>query len=291
MLFKTVKSVRLERGRVLMKKKGDKYAGYVFLLPWLIGFIGLTLIPMGMSLYYSFTNYNLLSAPQFVGLTNYIKMFTSDYHFLNALVLAFILNKGVKGLSLFRAAFYVPSLLGGSVAISILWRQIFGMNGILNQLLNALGIESTISWVANPNTAVWTLIVLRVWQFGSPMIIFLAAIKQVPQEMLEAAAIDGASKFQRTIRIMLPMISPIILFNLIMQIISAFKVFTESYIISGGNGGVLDSLLFYTLHIYNEGFGKMRMGYASALAWFLVLIIAVLTALVFGVSKKFVHYD
>lgn len=165
------------------------------------------------------------------------------------------------------------------------------MNGILNQLLNALGIESTISWVANPNTAVWTLIVLRVWQFGSPMIIFLAAIKQVPQEMLEAAAIDGASKFQRTIRIMLPMISPIILFNLIMQIISAFKVFTESYIISGGNGGVLDSLLFYTLHIYNEGFGKMRMGYASALAWFLVLIIAVLTALVFGVSKKFVHYD
>ena len=276
MLFKTVKSVRLERGRVLMIKKGDKYAGYVFLLPWLIGFIGLTLIPMGMSLYYSFTNYNLLSAPQFVGLTNYIKMFTSDYHFLNALKVT---------------AFYVPSLLGGSVAISILWRQIFGMNGILNQLLNALGIESTISWVANPNTAVWTLIVLRVWQFGSPMIIFLAAIKQVPQEMLEAAAIDGASKFQRTIRIMLPMISPIILFNLIMQIISAFKVFTESYIISGGNGGVLDSLLFYTLHIYNEGFGKMRMGYASALAWFLVLIIAVLTALVFGVSRKFVHYD
>ena len=197
----------------------------------------------------------------------------------------------IRDRSLFRAAFYVPSLLGGSVAISILWRQIFGMNGILNQLLNALGIESTISWVANPNTAVWTLIVLRVWQFGSPMIIFLAAIKQVPQEMLEAAAIDGASKFQRTIRIMLPMISPIILFNLIMQIISAFKVFTESYIISGGNGGVLDSLLFYTLHIYNEGFGKMRMGYASALAWFLVLIIAVLTALVFGVSKKFVHYD
>lgn len=308
--MRAVKAGRLERGRVLMKKKGDKYAGYVFLLPWLIGFIGLTLIPIGMSLYYSFTNYNLLSAPQFVGLTNYIKMFTSDYHFMNALkvtfiyvfasvplqllaslVLAFILNKGVKGLSLFRAAFYVPSLLGGSVAISILWRQIFGMNGILNQLLNALGIESTISWVANPNTAVWTLIVLRVWQFGSPMIIFLAAIKQVPQEMLEAAAIDGASKFQRTIRIMLPMISPIILFNLIMQIISAFKVFTESYIISGGNGGVLDSLLFYTLHIYNEGFGKMRMGYASALAWFLVLIIAVLTALVFGVSKKFVHYD
>jgi len=288
-----------------MKRKSDKYAGYVFLLPWLIGFIGLTLIPMVMSLYYSFTNYNLLSEPQFVGITNYQKMFTSDYHFTNALkvtfiyvfasvplqlfvslILAFFLNKGVKGLSWFRAAFYVPSLLGGSVAISILWRQIFGMNGILNQGLQALGIDSTISWVANPKTAVWTLIILRVWQFGSPMIIFLAAIKQVPQEMLEAA-----SKFQRTIKIMLPMISPIILFNLIMQIISAFKVFTESYIISGGNGGVLDSLLFYTLHIYNEGFGKMRMGYASALAWFLVLIISVLAILVFAVSKKFVHYE
>lgn len=293
-----------------MKRKKEKYTGYVFLLPWLIGFIGLTLLPMAISFYYSLTNYNLLSKPQFLGMTNYVKMFTSDYHFLNSLkvtfiyvftsvplqllvslILAFILNKGVKGLSLFRAAFYVPSLLGGSVAISILWRQIFGMNGILNQILQAMGIHSEISWVANPDTAVWTLVLLRIWQFGSPMIIFLAAIKQVPKEMLEAADIDGASKFQRILRIMIPMISPIILFNLVMQIISAFKVFTESYIISGGKGGVLDSLLFYTLHIYNEGFGKMRMGYASALAWFLVLIIAVLTALVFLISKKFVHYE
>lgn len=293
-----------------MKKKSEKIAGYVFLIPWFTGFLCLTLVPMVMSFYYSFTNYNLLSAPKFVGIENYIKMFTSDYHFKNAmkvtflyvfasvplqllvsLALAFILNRGVKGLSLFRAAFYVPSLLGGSVAISILWRQIFGMNGILNQILRRNGLDVNISWVANPDTAVWTLVILRMWQFGSPMIIFLAAIKQVPQEMLEAAAIDGASKFQRTMKIMIPMISPIILFNLVMQIISAFKVFTESYIISGGNGGVLDSLLFYTLHIYNEGFGKMRMGYASALAWFLVLIIAMLTMLVFLVSKKHVYYD
>lgn len=294
----------------MKKKLSEKYAAYVFLLPWIIGFICLTLVPMVMSFYYSFTNYNLLTDPKFIGLANYKKMFTSDLHFFNALkvtfiyvfasvplqllvslALAFVLNKGVKGLSFFRAAYYIPSLLGGSVAISILWRQIFGMDGILNQVLGILGHPSNVSWVANPNTAVWTLVVLRMWQFGSPMIIFLAAIKQVPQELLEAAAIDGATKRQQTMKIMIPLISPIILFNLIMQIISAFKVFTESYIISGGNGGVLDSLLFYTLHIYNEGFGKMRMGYASALAWFLVLIIGVLTALIFWVSKKFVHYD
>lgn len=293
-----------------MRKILDRYAGYVFLLPWLIGFLALTLVPMGMSFYYSFTNYNLLSAPKWIGVSNYVKMFTSDYHFMNALkvtflyvfasvplqllvslVLAFVLNKGVKRLSLFRAAYYVPSLLGGSVAISILWRQIFGMEGILNQALGLIGIESHVSWVANPDTAVWTLVLLRMWQFGSPMIIFLAAIKQVPAELMEAAAIDGATKFQQTRKIMLPMISPIILFNLVMQIISAFKVFTESYIISGGNGGVLDSLLFFTLHIYNEGFSKMRMGYASALAWVLVLIIAVLTVIVFFLSKRHVHYD
>lgn len=293
-------------------KNLNKYAGYVFLLPWLAGFFLLTLIPMVMSLYYSFTNYNLLSEPTFVGLQNYIQMFTTDYHFKNALkvtliyvfisvplqllvslILAFILNKGIKGLSAFRAAFYVPSLLGGSVAISILWRQLFGMNGILNQIFAFMGFEelAEISWIANPKTAVGTLIILRMWQFGSPMIIFLAAIKQVPMSVIEAAEIDGAGKLQQIRKIMIPMISPIILFNVVMQIISAFKVFTESYIISGGNGGVLDSLLFYTLHIYNEGFGKMRMGYASALAWVLVIIMSVFTVLAFKLSDKHVYYN
>lgn len=293
-----------------MNKIKKQMAPYIFLLPWLIGFLALTAIPLGMSLIYSFTNYNLLTSPQWVGIQNYVKIFTTDLHVMNAirvtfiyvlvsvplqllvsLILALILNKGVPGLSGFRAAYYVPSLLGGSVAISILWRQIFGMNGILNQVLQAMGIDCTISWVANPTTAVWTLIILRMWQFGSPMIIFLAAIKQVPTELTEAAAIDGATRLQRITRVIIPMISPIILFNFIMQIISAFKVFTESYIISGGNGGVLDSLLFYTVHIYNEGFGKMRMGYASALAWLLVIMMVSVTGIVFLISKKFVHYE
>lgn len=298
------------RGSFVMSSTKNKTAAYIFLIPWFAGFIFLTVVPMIMSLYFSFCNYDLLTAPRFTGASNFIKMFTTDMHIGNALrvtflyaflsvplqllvslILALILNKGIPGLSVFRAAYYIPSLLGGSVAISILWRQLFGMQGLLNQFLQAIGINSNISWVANPGTAVWTLIILRMWQFGSPMIIFLAAIKQVPAELLEAAEIDGATRFQRIIRIIIPMISPLILFNLIMQLISAFKVFTESYIISGGNGGVNDSLLFYTLHIYNEGFGKMRMGYASALAWVLVLIMAAVTGVVFMISRKFVFYE
>ena len=299
-----------------MKSRKNKAAPYVFLIPWILGFVLLTAVPLFMSLYFSFTNYNLLQPAKWAGLKNYVKMFTSDVHLKNALkvtflyvfvsvplqllvslLLALVLNKGIPGLSLFRAAYYVPSLLGGSVAISILWRELFGMNGLLNQILQFLGIDSTISWVADPKTAVWTLVVLRMWQFGSPMIIFLAAIKQVPSELTEAAEIDGASRVKRVTRIVLPMISPIILFNLIMQIISAFKVFTESYIISGGAGGnggyggVRDSLLFYTLHIYSEGFGKMRMGYASALAWFLVLIMAFVTGIIFAVTNKVLYYE
>jgi len=291
--------------------KMDRMAGYVFLLPWLLGFLLLTLIPLGYSFYYSLTNFNLLSDPSFVGFSNYVKMFTRDYHFFNAvrvtfvyvfvsvplqllfsLILAFVLNKGIPFLSAFRAVYYIPSLLGGSVAISILWRQVFGMDGVLNMLFRTLGLTSIshISWIADPRFAVWSLIILRVWQFGSPMIIFLAGIKQIPNELLEAGAIDGASRMKQTTKIILPMMTPIILFNVIMQIVSAFKVFTEAYIISGGNGGVLDSLLFYTLHIYNEGFSKMRMGYASALSWILLLIIALITVLSFKAFSKHVYY-
>lgn len=292
--------------------KMDRMAGYVFLLPWLLGFLLLTLIPLGYSYYYSLTNFNLLSEPNFVGFANYVKMFTHDYHFYNAirvtfvyvfvsvplqllfsLILAFVLNKGIPFLSAYRAVYYIPSLLGGSVAISILWRQVFGMDGVLNMLLGALGFSSLahISWIGDPRFAVWSLIALRVWQFGSPMIIFLAGIKQIPNELLEAGAIDGASRLKQTTKIILPLLSPIILFNVVMQIVSAFKVFTEAYIISGGNGGVLDSLLFYTLHIYNEGFSKMRMGYASALSWLLLLIIALITLLSFRAFNKHVHYN
>lgn len=283
--------------------------GYVFLLPWFVGILTFSMIPMATSLYLSFTNYDLFRTPQWIGLQNYVTIFTDDaryiqslkvtfvYVFLGvplklifALFIAMLLNKGMRGLAFIRAVYYVPSLLGGSVAIAILWRQVFGKNGILNQFLGWFGIEGT-SWVSSPDYSIYTLVSLLIWQFGSPMIIFLAGLKQVPGELYESASIDGASRASKFFRITLPLITPIILFNLVMQMISAFQAFTPAYIIGGANGGALDSLLFYTLYLYQKAFGHFQMGYASAMAWILLALIALVTALIFLSSKKWVHYS
>ena len=283
--------------------------GYLFLLPWLIGFFGLTIGPILTSLYLSFTDFDLLTAPDWVGMDNYVRMFTRDPKFAAsmrvtfffvvfsvplklafALGVALLLNRGMKGLPLYRALFYLPSLLGASVAIAILWRQIFAGNGLVNQVLANFGIQGP-SWISNPNTSLWTLIILAVWQFGSPMIIFLAGLRQIPQDMYEAASLDGANKWRQFWKITLPMLTPVIFFNAIIQTIEAFKSFTPSFIISGGTGGPINSTLFYTLYLYNEAFGFFRMGYASALAWVLLAIVALFTAFSFLTSKYWVHYD
>lgn len=283
--------------------------GYLFLLPWLIGFIGLTIGPILTSLYLSFTDFDLLTAPDWVGADNYVRMFTNDPKFAAsmrvtfvfvifsvpmklafALGVALLLNRGMKGLPLYRALFYLPSLLGASVAIAILWRQIFAGNGLVNQFLANFGIEGP-SWISNPRTSLWTLIILAVWQFGSPMIIFLAGLRQIPQDMYEAASLDGANKWRQFWKITLPMLTPVVFFNAIIQTIEAFKSFTPSFIISGGTGGPINSTLFYTLYLYNEAFGFFRMGYASALAWVLLAIVALFTAFSFLTSKYWVHYD
>ena len=283
--------------------------GYLFLLPWLIGFLGLTIGPILTSLYLSFTDFDLLTAPDWVGADNYVRMFTNDPKFAAsmrvtfvfvvfsvplklafALGVALLLNRGMKGLSVYRALFYLPSLLGASVAIAILWRQIFAGNGLVNQFLANFGIEGP-SWISNPRTSLWTLIILAVWQFGSPMIIFLAGLRQIPQDMYEAASLDGANKWRQFWKITLPMLTPVVFFNAIIQTIEAFKSFTPSFIISGGTGGPINSTLFYTLYLYNEAFGFFRMGYASALAWVLLAIVAIFTAFSFLTSKYWVHYD
>lgn len=282
--------------------------GYMFLAPWLLGLFALSAIPMGASLYLSFTNYDMFTAPSWVGLGNYSSMFADTkwvkslqvtlmyvllgvpLQLLFALSVALLLNKGGAGVKLYRAIYYVPSLFGGSVAIALLWRQLFGREGIVNKLLAYAGIEGT-NWIATPDTALYTLIILTVWQFGSPMVIFLAGLKQVPVELYEAARIDGAGKWRQFSRITLPLITPVIFFNLVMQIISAFQAFTPAYIISGGSGGPLDSTLFYTLYLYQKGFTHFQMGYASAMAWFLLVTIAVLTAIVFVSSRKWVYYQ
>ena len=288
---------------------------YTFLLPWLLGFFILTLYPMIQSLYLSFTSYDMANAPVWVGLDNYRKMFSSDrvtgdpqylkslwvtfkYVFISvplklvfALVIAVLMNQKLKLMPFYRAVYYIPTLLGGSVAIAVLWRKLFSKDGVINQLITALtGITDLPGWISNPQYALSTLIILTVWQFGSSMIIFLAGLKQIPQDYYEAASVDGANKVQQFFSITVPSLTPVILFNLIMQMISAFQAFTQAYIISGGKGGPVDSTLFYTLHLYNKGFYYYEMGYASAMAWVLLAIIAVLTIIVFRTSDRWVTY-
>jgi multiple sugar transport system permease protein len=201
-----------------------------------------------------------------------------------------VLNRGLRGLSLYRSVYYLPSLIGASVAVAVLWRQMFGSNGLINQILDWFGIEG-MSWIGNPETALGTLVILNVWTFGSPMVIFLAALRQVPQYLYEAAAVDGISRWGSFRHITLPMLSPIVLFNLILQMIGAFQAFTPAFVVSGGTGGPVNSTLFYTLYLYQRGFTGFQMGYASAMAWILFVVIALVTAVNFWFSKYWVHYD
>jgi multiple sugar transport system permease protein len=284
-------------------------AGYLFLLPWLIGFFGLTVGPVLASLYLSFTDFDLLRDPRWIGLDNYVRIATNDPKFaasmrvtflyvalavpfklVFALAVALVLNRGIAGLPLYRAMFYLPSLLGASVAIAVLWRKVFAGDGLVNQLLAQFGIEGP-SWISNPDYALYTLVALSVWQFGSPMIIFLAGLRQIPVGLYEAAEIDGASKWQQFWRITLPLLTPVVFFNAVVQTIDAFKAFTPAFIISSGTGGPIDSTLFYTLYLYQEAFSFFRMGYAAALAWILVVIIAIFTAFSFLSARFWVHYD
>jgi len=289
-------------------ERGDNKAALLFLAPWFAGLFLITVGPMLASLYLSFTDYSLLDSPEWIGFGNYVEMFGDErllaslrvtfvYVFVSvpiqlavALGLALFLDRGLRGLAIYRSVFYLPSLLGGSVAIAILWRQIFGNEGLINQILSWFGVEGA-GWIADPRFALGTLIVLNVWTFGSPMIIFLAGLRQVPVALYEAAAIDGAGKLRQFRSITLPLLTPIIFFNLVLQIIYAFQSFTQAFVVSGGTGGPVDSTLFYTLYLYKEGFANLNMGYASAMAWLLLVIVGGLTAVNFFLSKYWVFYD
>lgn len=289
------------------RRRDDSRIAWLLLTPWLLGLACITAIPMVASLYLSFTDYSLLSTPRWIGLDNYIQLFsdrrfikslevTFRYVFISvplqllfALILALLLNSGMRGLRFYRSAFYLPSLLGASVTIAILWKQVFGRDGLVNSVLSVFGIEG-ISWIGNPSTALYTLVILNIWTFGSPMVIFLAGLKQIPKDLYEAAKLDGANAFDRLIHVTLPMLSPIIFFNLILQFIGAFQAFTSSYIVSNGSGGPVESTLFYTLYLYQQGFTQFRMGYASALAWVLLVIIAAFTVINFLLARYWVFY-
>ncbi|HKU11896.1 MAG TPA: sugar ABC transporter permease [Sinomonas sp.] len=291
------------------RRTHDNLAGYLFLSPWLLGFVFIIGGPVVVSLWLSFTDYSILGSPQWIGTKNYEVMFTQDDRFWHsltvtliylvgsvplvqafALFLATMVNRGVRGLAVYRAIFYVPSLIGGSVAIAILWRFLFASDGLVNGALRAIGIPSTYSWIGQPDTALNTLIILNVWQFGAAMIIYLAGLRQIPSEVYEAATMDGASPVRRFFSVTIPLLSPIIFFNVMMNMVGAFQAFNTAYIVSNGTGGPADSTLFYTLYLYQRGFVDFDMGYASALGWVLLVIVGLAAAGLFALSRRVVFY-
>ena len=293
-----------EARRRLLKKNWE---GYLYMLPWLLGFLILTAWPMIYSFYLSFTDYSMFKAPEWVGLKNYIKMFTRDRGFTKALFTTFRfvllavplklifalfvatrLNKGVRGMNLYRTLIYLPSLLGGSVAVAVLWRNIFGIDGYINTILGIFGIHS-VQWLTSPKHALMTIVLLNVWQFGSSMIIFLAGLKAIPNSLYEAASMDGAGKLRKLFSITLPMISPVIFFNLIYGLIGAFQQFNSAFLIT--KGGPANATYLYALMLYEKAFTSYQMGYAASMAWILLGSVGCFRAVLFIGQKFWVFYE
>ena len=296
----------------LRKRRGfskleQGYMGFILILPWLIGFCIFKLYPFLSSLMYSFTDYDLFKGAQnFVGLKNYVDAFTKSknvkalqvtfmYAFMTvplklafALFIAYILNFKIKGVGLFRTAYYVPSILGGSVAIAVLWRALFKSDGVINTIMGMLGFES-INFLADKNWALFIICLLRVWQFGSAMVLFLAALKGVPEDLYEAASIDGASKSRQFLSITIPIISPVIFYNLVTQLVQAFQEFNGPYIIT--NGGPRNATTLISLIVYNSAFKDYKVGMSSAMAWIMFVITTIFTIIAFASQKKWVYYS
>lgn len=280
--------------------------GLVYILPWLIGMVFLTLYPFINALVISFTDYNLVREPNFIGLANYTKLF-QDEDFLGtltatlkytvitvplqlafALFIAYILNFKLKGINFFRTAYYIPSLLGGNVAVAVLWRFLFQQDGLINRIIGVVGIQP-VAWLSSPGGAMSVIIILKVWQFGSAMLIFLAALKDVPQDLYEAASVDGSTKFHSFIHITMPLITPTIFFNLVMQLVNAFQEFNGPYLVTGK--GPLNATYLTSMYIYDNAFKYFNMGYASAASWILFLIIVAVTLILFATQDKWVYYS
>ena len=280
----------------------EHVAGLVCTSPFIIGLFAFLLLPMGMSLYYSLCNYSVLSTPTFAGFKNYVNAFTADPLFWTsmkvtfffalvsvplrlvfALIVALLLQKTSKANAFYRAAYYLPSIIGGSVAVSILWKRMFATDGVINQILG-----TNYPFLGNTSTAIWTLILLSIWQFGSSMLIFLSALKQIPASLYEAAEIDGANKVRTFFKITLPLLTPTIFFNLVMQMINGFLAFTQCYIITQGKP--MNSTLFYTVYMYQQSFEFYNTGYGAALAWIMLMVIGTITAILFA-TKKFWVYE
>lgn len=285
----------------------ESVAGVVCTLPFTLGILLFILVPMGISLYYSLCDYNILSPPEFIGIDNYVEMFTDETFFkaigvtffyalisvplrlVFALIVAMLLLNTTKATGFYRAAYYLPSIIGGSVAVSILWKRMFAVDGVVNQLLGLIGIDTDFAWLGNEKTAIWTLILLAVWQFGSSMLIFLSALKQIPTTLYEAARVDGAGKVRQFFKITLPLLTPTVFFNLVMQMIQGFLAFTQCYIITQGKP--MDSTLFYTVYMYQQSFEFKHTGYGAAMAWVMLVIVGLITLILFATKRFWVYED
>ena len=284
----------------------DSVSGRLFTLPFLIGLIMFLVVPMLMSAYYAMCKYNVLTEPTFIGFKNFVDIFHDETFFKSmkvtityailavplklvfALFVAMLLFKSSKLTGFYRTAYYLPSIIGGSVAVAVLWKRLWSTDGVINAILHAIGVNVTVSWLGDVRTALWTLIILTVWQFGSSMLIFLAALKQIPTSLYEAAEMDGASKVSRFFKITFPLLTPTIFFNLVMQMIQGFLAFTQCYIITQGKP--LNSTLFYSVYVYQQSFQFHNTGYAAALAWVMLAFIGLFTGLLF-LTKKLWVYD
>lgn len=283
----------------------DLINGLLFISPWIVGFIVFQAYPVLASLYYSFTNYDIVSPPKFAGLSNYVEMFTTDPNYfrvvrntlfyaliaiplnmLMAVCIAMLLNQKVRGLSFFRTLFFLPSVVP-EIASALLWAWILNPQfGLINNVLKLLGIP-TVGWMADPNWAKPGLILIGLWGFGGSMVIYLASLQDIPRQLYEAADIDGANSWQKTFAITIPMLTPTIFFNLVLGIIGALQYFTTAFVLSGPAG----STTFYSLHIFSYAFTYFRMGYASALAWVLFAAVLLITLVLFKTSGRWVYYE
>lgn len=299
-------TVAVPKQKRTLKKVLQEYTGFFFILPWLIGFCIFKLFPFGSSLVYSFSNYQLFDGITQYGTMNYVEIFTDKkimaafgvtfkYAFLTvplkltaALFIAYILNFKIKGVNFFRTAYYIPSILGGSIAIAVLWKAIFRNEGLINTFLSYFGVTGP-NWLSDPKYALFIICLLRVWQFGSAMVIFLAALKGVSGDLYEAAAIDGAGKWRQFFSITVPMITPVIFYNLVTQLCQAFQEFNGPYVIT--KGGPRGSTTLISLLVYNNAFKSYEMGMASAMAWLMFIIVMVLTVIAFISQKHWVYYS
>lgn len=285
----------------------NKRLGFLFVLPFVLGVLGFKLFPFVMSFALGFTQYDLIDPPEYIGLQNYKELFGDDPLFRKslgvtllfaglavplrvgfALFIAHVLNFQLRGINFFRSAFYLPSILGGSIAVAVLWRFVFAKYGLVNLLLAKLGFEP-IAWLADEHYSMWTIVLLFTWQFGSAMVIFLAALQNVPITLYEAAECDGANKRQQFFRITVPLITPVIFFNMVMQMVQAFQEFNAPYAIT--EGGPLNSTYVLALYIYEQSFRFFNLGYGAALSWVLFALVASLSALSFWSSKYWVFYS